>query len=224
MSEAAPASTGAPRSARPALIWDMGGILYHYFTEVLLEMAPARGWELAGVPLGPTGEVADPAYERMLHGEIDEHDYLEEVRARLRAAGIDVDPVAAIDWHAHERRAAWEVVAAAHAAGHPQAVLTNDATRWLGERWWETWEPADWFDRMIDVATLGERKPAAGPYLAAARALDLPPGKCLFIDDLPVNCAGAEEVGMASQLLDVRDPQGSLDQLAKRLGLAVGAA
>lgn len=209
------------RTSRPALVWDMGGILYRYFTEVLLMMAPERGWDLAGVPLGPTGAVADPAYDRMLRGEIDEHDYLQDVRSRLQAAGIDVDPVAAIDWDGHERREVWDLVEAAHAAGHPQAVLTNDASRWLGDRWWETWPPAAWFDVMIDVATLPERKPAAGPYLTAAERLGVPAEDCVFVDDMPVNCDGAEAVGMGSHLVDVRDPVGSMERLAKRIDLDV---
>lgn len=214
-------SVASPRAgdARPALVWDMGGILYRYFTEVLLLMAPDRGWDLAAVPLGPTGTVPDPAYGRMLRGEIDEHDFLDEVRARLQALGIAVDPVAAIDWAGHERPEVWEVIEAAHVAGHPQAVLSNDATRWLGARWWETWPPAAWFDVMVDVATLEQRKPAAGPYLAAAERLGVPPEDCLFIDDMPVNCDGAEAVGMASHWMDVRDPQGSMERLAKRLDL-----
>lgn len=209
------------RTARPALVWDMGGILYRYFTEVMLAIAPTRGWDLTGVPLGPTSGVHDPAYDRMLRGDIDEHDYLEEVRERLRRAGIDADPVTAIDWEGHERTEVWALIAAAHEAGHPQAVLSNDATRWLGEQWWDRWEPARWFDAMIDVATLRERKPAAGPYLAAADALGVAPDECLFVDDLPVNCHGAEVVGMASHLVDVRDPQGSMERLAKRIDLEV---
>lgn len=209
------------RLARPALVWDMGGILYRYFTEVLLLMAPRRGWDVTGVPLGPTGPVPDPAYDQMLRGEIDEHDYLRAVRSRLHAAGVDVDPVAVIDWDGHERVEVWDLIAAAHAAGHPQAVLSNDASRWLGDRWWETWPPAAWFDVMIDVATLPERKPAPGPYRAAAGRLGVATENCLFIDDMPVNCDGAEAVGMASHLVDVRDPVGSMERLAKRLDLEV---
>lgn len=205
----------------PALVWDMGGIMYRYFTEVLLDLAAERGWDLEGVALGPTGPVPDPAYDRMQRGAIDEHDYLDEVRGRLRTAGVDVDPVSAITWSEQQRPEVWAVIAAAHAAGHPQAVLTNDATRWLGESWWETWPPARWFDTLVDVATIGVRKPAAEPYLAAAGALGVAPDACLFVDDMAVNCAGAEAVGMASHWLDVRDPVGSMERLAARLGLVV---
>lgn len=197
--------------------------MYRYFTEVMLDMASANGWDLTGVPLGPTSAIEDKAYTRMLRGEIDEHEYLEEVRGRLRAAGVDVDPVTAIDWPRQARREVWAVIEAAHDAGYLQAVLTNDASRWLGDRWWETWPPAGWFDQLVDVATIGIRKPAPEPYLAAADALDVAPTDCLFIDDMTVNCNGAEAVGMRSHWVDVRDTAGSMAELARRLGLQVAA-
>jgi FMN phosphatase YigB (HAD superfamily) len=71
------------------------------------------------------------------------------------------------------------------------------------------------------VAELGVRKPAAEPYLAAAEALGLAPGDCIFVDDLTVNCEGAEAVGMGSQRLDIRDPIASLDRLTSRVGVDV---
>jgi HAD superfamily hydrolase (TIGR01509 family) len=210
-------TTRAP--ALPAIVWDMGGIMYRYFTEVMLEMSSERGWGLEEIPMGPTGPTSDEAYQRMLVGEIDEHEYLDLVRGRLAEAGRPLDPVAEIEWDVQARPEVWRVIELAHGAGHPQAVLTNDASRWLGQRWWETWPPAQWFDEMIDVASIGVRKPAPEPYLAAARALDLEPGQCLFVDDMTVNCDGAEAVGMASHWVDVRAPEASMEALTRRLEL-----
>jgi FMN phosphatase YigB (HAD superfamily) len=205
----------------PALVWDMGGIMYRYFTEVLLEQAAANGWPVDGMPLGPTGAVEDPEYDAMNRGEIDEPGYLAVIRQRFAAAGIDVDPMTAIHWPDQSRPETWAVIRAAHAASHPQGLLTNDASKWLGPNWWETWEPARWFDHLIDVEQVGVRKPAPEPYLAAAAALGLAPVDCLFIDDMIVNCAGAEAVGMSSHHVDIRDVAGSMERLAKRLELDV---
>jgi FMN phosphatase YigB (HAD superfamily) len=205
--------------ALPAIVWDMGGIMYRYFTEILLDMSREEGWGLDGIPMGPTGPTPDEAYQRMLVGEIDEHEYLDLVRQRLSSAGHPLDPVAEIDWSVQARPEVWRVIELAHGVGHPQAVLTNDASRWLGERWWETWPPARWFDEMIDVASIGVRKPAPQPYLAAARVLDLPPQDCLFVDDMVVNCEGAEAVGMASHWVDVRATESSMVSLTRRLEL-----
>jgi putative hydrolase of the HAD superfamily len=205
---------------RPHVVWDMGGILYRYFTQVMVERGSERGWPIDRVPLGPTGVVPDADYERMQEGEIDEAEYLALVVARLRAAGVDDDPRRTIDWPSQERREVWDAIRTIHGAGHRQAVLTNDASKWLGPSWWETWEPAGWFDAMVDVSTIGERKPAARPYLAAAEALEADPTECVFVDDMRVNCRGAEAVGMASLWFDVRAPSESVDKLLATLGLA----
>jgi FMN phosphatase YigB (HAD superfamily) len=47
------------------------------------------------------------------------------------------------------------------------------------------------------------------------------PADCVFVDDLTVNCDGAEAVGMGSQRLDIRDPVGSLESLAATVRVEV---
>lgn len=42
----------------------------------------------------------------------------------------------------------------------------------------------------------GVRKPDPEAYLGAARALELPPSQCLFVDDRELNVRGAEATGM----------------------------
>ena len=56
-----------------------------------------------------------------------------------------------------------------------------------------------WID-AIEKPTLsfevGVMKPQAGIYLAAAKNVNTPPERCLFVDDLEVNVEGARAVGM----------------------------
>jgi FMN phosphatase YigB (HAD superfamily) len=207
-------ATGETRPL-PAVVWDMGGILYRYFTELLLDLGEQHGWET--IPLGPTGTLPDPDYERQSRGEIDETGYLAVVRRRLAAAGIDVDPVADLDFTQAMRPETWGLIRDLHAEDRPQALLTNDASKWLGEAWWETWEPVGWFDVIVDVAVLGVRKPDPEPYLAAAERLGLAPADCIFVDDMQVNCDGAEAVGMASHRFWITDPGSSISTLRARL-------
>lgn len=47
----------------------------------------------------------------------------------------------------------------------------------------------------------------------------MPPSECLFIDDMPVNVAGAEAVGMMGFLFSVTDPAGSVARLRALLDL-----
>jgi HAD superfamily hydrolase (TIGR01509 family) len=203
----------------PHLIWDMGGIVYTYFTQVTVEIGEREGWPIDGLALGPTGSVPDPDYELMLEGGLEEPEYARVVSDRLHGAGIGFDPRFDIDWENRARPATIAMLADLKRAGHRQAILTNDASRWLGPGWWATWPYAGYFDVMVDVATIGVRKPAPEPYLAVAQALEVPAGECLFIDDMPVNVRGAEAVGMEGFRFEVTDPEGSIETLRGRLGV-----
>ena len=204
---------------RPHIVWDMGGIMYRYFTEMLVDVGAVKGWPLDKIPLGPTGRIPDPNYVRLRAGDFDEPEYLRMIVDDLKSHGIVFDPPRDLDWTDQERQETWATIERINQAGHRQALLTNDASKWLGPNWWSTWEPARWFESVIDVITVGVRKPAPEPYLAAARALDVPATDCLFVDDMPPNCRGAEAVGMQSHLFDITDPEGSLDRLERRLDL-----
>ncbi len=59
-------------SELPHVVWDMGGILCPYFTELMLDIGSVRGWPIDKVPLGPTGSVFDADYHRLLEGDLNE--------------------------------------------------------------------------------------------------------------------------------------------------------
>lgn len=203
----------------PVIVWDMGGIMFRYFTEMIVDVGRCRGWPVEQMPLGPTHPVPDPAYWAMDRGEITEPAYLDTVVARLASHGIEFDPPGDLDWTDSSRPSTWAAIERLAAEGYRQGLLTNDASKWLGENWWETWEPAKWFDAVIDVKMIGVRKPAPEPYLAAADALGVDPAECLFIDDMHCNGAGAEAVGMESFWFDVTQPEESIERLYERLHL-----
>lgn len=205
-------------SRLPHVVWDMGGIIYRYFTELMLDVGAERGWPIDKIPMGPTGPVHDADYDRLIANDFDELDYLVIVNKRMEQAGLDFDPVRDLSASWTLRPEVWDTIKQIGGRGHRQAVLTNDATRWLGDNWWETWEGREHFDAVIDVQTVGVRKPAPEPYLAIVEALGAPPNSCLFIDDMPINCRGAEEVGMDSHLFVVADPVESCRRLLERLG------
>lgn len=209
------------RDHRPAaVVWDMGGILYRYFTEMLISVGRRRGWAIDEIALGPTHGVSDAEYEAMDRGEIGEPEYLQLIVERLAGIGVAFDPPSELHWQDQFRGEVWDAVERIHGAGFRQGLLTNDASRWLGEQWWEWWEPAKWFDSIIDVKTLGSRKPDPQPYVAAAEQLGLSPTACLFVDDMHINCQGAETVGMQSHWFDITNPEASVESLLARLGLA----
>ena len=198
----------------------MGGVFSEYFTEVLVSVGRAQGWPLARIPLGPTGDVADPAYGDMSEGRIEESDYVSICAARLAAEGLEFNPRTDTDWSLHQRPGTWALIERLHSLGRVQAILTNDASAWMGADWWERWEPARFFASIVDVATLGVRKPHPDAYVAAYQAISRDPGACLFVDDTVVNCRGAEAVGMQSEWFDITNPAASIAALTERLGLS----
>ena len=210
----------SPSSTMPtAVIWDMGGVMYRFFTELMVDVGKAQDWPLERMPMGPTGPAPDPYYEALDRGELNEPEYVKRLLTVLAKEDITFSPYRDIDFSSGDRSQIWAAIASLHDAGFQQVVLTNDATRWLGERWWETWVYRQYFEATVDVKTIGIRKPAPEPYLACVHALSISPEKCLFVDDMHVNCTGAEAVGMQSYWFDVTDPDGSLLRLMNRLEL-----
>lgn len=173
------------------------------------------------MPRGPFDPDGDPDYAALDRGEITEPEYVARLEARVAARGFHLDLRASIDWTGRDRP---EVVEAIRRLSRRfrQAMLTNDATTWLGPGWWEEWYLRDCFEAVIDAAVEGIRKPDPRIYLRAAEALRLPPTACLFVDDLTVNVDGARAVGMLGFRFDVTDPRGSVARLLALLGVDGG--
>jgi putative hydrolase of the HAD superfamily len=79
---------------------------------------------------------------------------------------------------------------------------------------------AELFDAVVISAEVGLHKPQPEIYLLAAERLGEAPERCVFVDDLRENCAGAEAVGMTAVLH--RDAAGTIAMLDQLLGIAVG--
>ena len=56
------------------------------------------------------------------------------------------------------------------------------------------------FDTVVISGEVGIHKPQPEIYSLAADRLEMPPADCVFVDDLRVNCEGAEAVGMTAVL------------------------
>lgn len=202
-----------------AVVWDMGGILHPTPFELAEELEAELGLPPGAFPHGPFGPEPDPDYDAMDRGEIDEPEYVRRMRARLAGRGVDLNPYRAIRWEGRDRP---EVVDAMRriASRYRMALLTNDATTWLGEGWHRDWHLRDLFEVVMDASEEGVRKPEPEIYLRLAAALALAPGSCLFIDDLRVNVEGARAIGMRGFRFEVTDPRGSVERLLASLGLS----
>ena len=76
---------------------------------------------------------------------------------------------------------------------------------------------AQLFDAVVISADVGLHKPQPEIYLLAAERLGEAPERCVFVDDLRENCAGAEAVGMAAILH--RGADGTVPELERLLGV-----
>lgn len=73
---------------------------------------------------------------------------------------------------------------------------------------------AELFDGVVISGEAGMRKPTPEIYELGARAIDLPPASCVFVDDLAFNLAPARDLGMATvHHLSARQTISELGQL-----------
>ena len=75
----------------------------------------------------------------------------------------------------------------------------------------------DLFDAVVISAEVGMRKPEERIFLHAAGLLGLPPGECVFIDDVEANITAAQAVGMTAILHT--EPEATITRLQDLLGL-----
>ena len=73
---------------------------------------------------------------------------------------------------------------------------------------------AELFDAVVISAEVGLHKPQPEIYLLASKRLAVEPERCVFVDDLRENCAGAEAVGMTAILhREVADTVARMEEL-----------
>ena len=75
------------------------------------------------------------------------------------------------------------------------------------------------FEQVIDVVTLGVRKPHPRTYTTTADRMGLHVSECLFVDDMAVNLEGAEAVGMPGYFFDHTRVAASCSDLVSYLNL-----
>ena len=108
-------------------------------------------------------------------------------------------------------------VGAARAAGVRTGLVSNS---WSTSHY-DRALLAELFDAVVISAEVGLHKPQAEIYLLASKRLAVEPERCVFVDDLRENCAGAEAVGMTAILH--RDVATSVARLEKLLRFTVAA-
>ena len=154
-------------------------------------------------------------------GDLDEPEYWREIEALCQhnVPGLHLDDALRVLGRNGRGRPVVLGLMAEIPTRYRQAVLTNDATKFLGVGWKEGWEYAHHFERIVDSLDIGVRKPDERAYTAAVDLLGADAARTLFIDDLEVNVAGARTAGLQAFRFDTTDPAASVAELRARLDL-----
>jgi epoxide hydrolase-like predicted phosphatase len=155
---------------------------------------------------------------RLERGEISEDDFIERLEDGLEAI-LDHRPhlqhFRQKFWGAlHPNQPMIELMRELQASGLKMAMLTNNVREW--EPLWRSMLPVDEiFEEIVDSAFVGCRKPEARIYELTLERIGLPAEACLFVDDLEVNCEGAEAAGM--QAVQFRDNEQAIAEIRSAL-------
>jgi putative hydrolase of the HAD superfamily len=185
-----------------AVISDFGGVLTTPLIESFMAFQDQTG--ISNENLGKAMQAAteangdNPLYE-MERGEITEETFLEQLTDSL-------EPLLGHRPEMHRFKEIYfealdpnppmiELMRGLKAAGYRMAMLTNNVREW--EPLWRPMLPVDEiFEAVVDSGFVGYRKPESRIYAMTLERLGLPAEACLFIDDILVNCEGAQKAGI----------------------------
>jgi putative hydrolase of the HAD superfamily len=197
------------------LLVDFGGVLTTNVFEAFREFCRREGLDPDTVKrLFREDPAALGELRRLERGEIDEDEFAERFGPMLgvkETSGL-VDRL--FSGMAPDEPMI-EAVRAAKRAGIRTGLISNS---WGSGRYDRDSFP-ELFDGVVISGEVGLNKPDPEIFRVAAKAIDVDPSACVFVDDLKENCAGAEAVGMTAILH--RGAEETLPRLEELLGVSL---
>jgi putative hydrolase of the HAD superfamily len=193
-----------PSSKIEAVVSDFGGVLTSPLVESFMAFQDQTGItaEVLGKGMQAATEAngGNPLFE-MERGEITEVAFLEKLTDSLEPLlghRPEMHRFKEIYFEALQPNPAMiELMRELKNSGYRMAMLTNNVQEW--EPWWRPMLPVDEiFETVVDSGFVGCRKPESKIYKITLDRLGLPAESCLFVDDVLVNCEGAEKTGMTA--------------------------
>ena len=187
-----------------AAIFDFGGVLT---TSVRGSFASYE--QSIGLPEGSllkaflhAEEGEEPHYHLLERGEISEVEFFGRMIERVgELTGVAI-PVPQDPSDIRRRmfdglQPNEEMLAAAARIGHhyKTAILSNNVREW---REWRDMVAHAGFRVIIDSSEVGARKPEPEIYRMTCELLEVEPDRAVFVDDIPWNIEGAEQVGLTA--------------------------
>jgi len=214
--------------AHDVLLLDFGGVCLlnpvelHGRAESVLGLDPGTfEW------MGPVDPDSDPLWRRMTAGDgLTERDYWAERAAEVgRVAGQELTtrdymtilyepPIPEM-----VRPEARSVATAALDAGIGVSVLTNDMRAFHGREWEHDVDFLQLVDHIVDCSDTNILKPDPRAFQRAVDIIGCDPARVLFVDDQPINVAGADDFGLDALWFDIAHAADAWGTVADRLGL-----
>jgi epoxide hydrolase-like predicted phosphatase len=205
---------GRPRG----LLIDFGGVLTTNVFEAFGDFAEAEGLDRHAIgTLFKTDREARQLLKDLESGAIDTAafgppfaqraglapDRAEGVVRRMFSALRPDEPMAAM-------------VRAARAAGIRTGLISNS---WGDGMAYDQALLDEGFDAVVLSHEVRMRKPTPEIFVIGAERIGVPPGECVFVDDLPFNLPPAEELGMTTVLH--RDAAATVPRLEELFGVSL---
>jgi len=175
-----------------AVILDWGGVLMR-----TVDPRPRLAWDARlGLPPGSVNRLVfeSAAWQRTLVGQISEDEFWADWGARLNLTSESLAEFRRDFWAGDQLDVELVALIRGLRPRYKTALLSNFAASLralLAQH-----NLTDAFDAIIISAQEGLVKPDARIYRLAAERLGVPPGECLFVDDLKENVAGARAAEM----------------------------
>jgi epoxide hydrolase-like predicted phosphatase len=179
-----------------ALLVDFGGVLTTNVFQSFRAFCASEGLDPdALIEVFRTRPEAQEAVRAVETGAISEEEFSARLGGLLGLARTDglVDRLLA---GLGRDEAMVAAVRRARAAGVRTGLVSNS----LGTGRYDRSVFPELFDGVVISGEVGLRKPEPEIYLLAAERVGVAPEACVFVDDLRVNCQGAEAVGMTAVL------------------------
>jgi putative hydrolase of the HAD superfamily len=200
-----------------ALLVDFGGVMTTSVWDSFADFCRGKGLEEGTVKrLFREDPEALGDLRALETGSIEEAEFERRFATRL---GLD-DATDLIDSMFRGMLPCEPIVAAVRAAGD-RGVKTGLISNSWSTSHYDRELLEELFDTVVISAEVGLHKPQPEIYLVAAERLVEPPERCVFVDDLRENCAGAEAVGMTAILH--RDPAETVRRIEELFGIQVPA-
>lgn len=211
----------------PALVFDFGGPVLLTPFELRPIGERALGLEPGSLAwTGPFAPEQDADWREFQAGGMTERDYwARQVQSFGALTGLEASmPVMCSYLYSGEeselvRPGAAALLRDAKAAGIPVGALTNDLTAFHDAGWVARMGVLREFDVLVDGRTEGVYKPDPAAYRLILDRMGVVAEDTVFIDDQPVNLAGAAAVGMIPVHLDPTDPDPGFRVARSLLGL-----